>query len=96
MGDTQNVCKILDKSLNGMAHLEDLHTEYNITTDLKKMEDESMYLIHLAQDRDQGEAVVNTVMNPRCLLSFYPPPFPTELVTSFHNATVTSLRRLRR
>jgi len=70
-------------------------TEYNIGIDLKKMEYE-MYYMHLAQDRGQGHAVVNTVLNPKCpspSLSFSL-PLPPELVTSFHNATFSSLRKL--
>jgi hypothetical protein len=71
-----------------------VYTEYNIRTDLKEMEYESMYVIHLAQDRDQGHTVVNTVMNPRCRSLSLSLSLSLKLVTSFHNATVSSLRRL--
>jgi len=39
--------------------------EYNIRMDLKEMGWEDVDWVHLAQDRDQWRAVVNTVMNLR-------------------------------
>jgi hypothetical protein len=39
--------------------------EDTIRTDLRERESEGFEWIHLAQDRDQWLAPVNTVMNPR-------------------------------
>jgi hypothetical protein len=39
--------------------------EYNIRMDLKEMGWEDVDWVHLAQDRDQWRAAVNTVMNLR-------------------------------
>jgi hypothetical protein len=39
--------------------------EDNVRTDLKEIEWEGMDWMHLAQGRDQWQAVVNTVMNFR-------------------------------
>jgi hypothetical protein len=39
--------------------------ECNIRMDLRKIESEVVYCIHLAQDRDQWRAAVNAVMNLR-------------------------------
>jgi len=41
--------------------------EDNIRMDLKEIGWEGVYWIHLAQDRDQWRALVNTVMNFRVL-----------------------------
>jgi len=53
------------KNLKGRDHSEDLGIDYNIRIDLREIEWEGVDCMHLAQDRDQWVAVVNTVMNLR-------------------------------
>jgi hypothetical protein len=42
-----------------------LKSEYNIKIDLREIQLEVVYWIHVAQDRDRWRALVNTVMNLR-------------------------------
>jgi len=51
--------------MNGRNHWEDLGWKDNIRTDLSETGWEGADCLHLAQDRDQWRALVNTVMSFR-------------------------------
>jgi hypothetical protein len=53
--------------LNGRNHSEDRRWKDNIKIDVMETELEGVDWIHLAQDRDQWQALMNTVMNLRVL-----------------------------
>jgi hypothetical protein len=56
--------KFWPENLKGRDHLEDRHRcQVNIIMELWEIAWEGVDWIHLAQDRDQWRAVVNTIMN---------------------------------
>jgi len=62
----RNAYKIWLGCLKERDHLEDKDVDgNNITLDLRKIGQEDLDLIHLAQDRDQWRALENAVMNLR-------------------------------
>jgi hypothetical protein len=61
-GEMTKVYKIWSENLKGRPRI---RWENNITTDFRETEWEVVDWIHLAQDRDQCLALVNTVMNLR-------------------------------
>jgi hypothetical protein len=65
MGDMRNVYKILVGKPEGKNPLGKRRRKWedNIRMDLTEIGWEVVGWIHLAQDRDQWQAVVNTVMN---------------------------------
>jgi hypothetical protein len=65
MGERKNAYKILVGKPGGRRPLERLRRrrEDNIRMDLRELRSEVVNWMHLAQDRDQRWAVVNTVMN---------------------------------
>jgi hypothetical protein len=65
MGEMGNAYKIVVGKTEGKSYFGDLRVyERIIKMDLKEIECEDMYWIHLAQDGVQRPAVVNTVVNP--------------------------------
>jgi hypothetical protein len=68
LGKKRNLYKSLIGIINRRDHMEDLCTDGRvilITLDLKKIGWECVDWIHLAPDRDQWRALVNTVMKLR-------------------------------
>jgi hypothetical protein len=65
MGEKRNSYNILDGKSEGKSSHERLRHRWedNITMDLREIGWEVANLIHLAQDRYQWRALVNTVMN---------------------------------
>jgi predicted small integral membrane protein len=65
LGEMRNAYEILVGKPDGRRPLDRLRhkREDNIETDLKEIDYEVMNWIHLAQDRDQWWALVNTVIN---------------------------------
>jgi hypothetical protein len=65
VGEMRNVYKVLVTKFEGKRPLgRPTHRwEDNIRMDLREIVCEGVYWIHLAQDRDQWQALVNTVMN---------------------------------
>jgi hypothetical protein len=65
VGETRNIRKILVGKPGAKAPLErrTRRWEDNIRMDLREIGWEGVEWIHLAQDRDQWRAVLNTVMN---------------------------------
>jgi hypothetical protein len=65
MGEVRNMCKIFVRKPEGKRRLgrPKCIWENNITMTLRGMVWEGVDWIHLAQDRDQWQALVNTVMN---------------------------------
>jgi hypothetical protein len=65
LGEMTNTYKILIEKSGGKRPLgrHKRRWEVNFGMDLTEIEWESVCRIHLAQDRDQWRAVVNTVMN---------------------------------
>jgi hypothetical protein len=65
MGAVRNVCRILVGAMEGMKSLgrPTYKREDNIKMNLSETECEGVDWIHLAQDRGQWQAVLNTVMN---------------------------------
>jgi hypothetical protein len=61
-GRDGNAYKILIRKLEGRDHLEDLDL-YGKIMNLKDTRWEGMDWIHLAQDRDKWQALVNMIMN---------------------------------
>jgi hypothetical protein len=59
--------KFWSENVNGRDNSEDVGVDkmINIRMDLREIWREGVYWMHLAQDRDQLRAVVNTVMNLR-------------------------------
>jgi hypothetical protein len=68
-GEKRNAYRISVGKPEGKRQLGRLRRrwEYNIKIDLREIGRVGMDLIHLAQDRDQWRALVNTVMNFRVL-----------------------------
>jgi len=66
MGEMRSVYSILVGKPEGNRPLERSRHRWegNIRMDLREIVWESVDWIHLARDRDQWRAVVNTVMNP--------------------------------
>jgi hypothetical protein len=66
-GTKRNVYRILVGELEGKRSLGRPRRRWvdNLKIDFRMTEWDGMYWIHLAQDRDQYGAVVNTVMNLR-------------------------------
>jgi hypothetical protein len=65
MGQTRNECRILDRKLEGKRPRGTPRREWegNIKMNLTKQGGESVVEMHVAQDRDQWQALENTVMN---------------------------------
>jgi hypothetical protein len=65
MGEMRNAYKILYQNLKGRRQVGRPRgrQEGNIKTDFKGLYFDDVRCIHLAQDRDQWRALVNTVMN---------------------------------
>jgi hypothetical protein len=65
MGEMRNEHKIMDRKLKGRRPLgSPMHRwEDNIRMDLQEIEYKGVDWMQLAQDRDQWQALVNTVMN---------------------------------
>jgi hypothetical protein len=61
----RNTSKFWLENLKGRDHLEDLHVDGRkiFKSDLRETGWEDVDLIYLAQDRDQWQMLVNTVMN---------------------------------
>jgi hypothetical protein len=66
MGEIRNVYKTLVIKTESKRPLERLRCRWedNIKMDLRDMGWEIVEWMHLAQDRDQWQALVNAVMNP--------------------------------
>jgi hypothetical protein len=67
MVEKMNACRIFVGSLEGKRSVErpSRRWEDNIKMEVRKIEFGSMDWIHLAQDKDQWRALVNSVMNIR-------------------------------
>jgi hypothetical protein len=67
MGEMKNACKIFIGKFEGKRPLGRHRRKWEDSTrmDVRKTGWESVDWIHLAQDRDQWQAVVNTVTNLR-------------------------------
>jgi hypothetical protein len=67
MGEIRNVYKILVRNPKGKRCLRrPRHRwKYNIRMDLREIGWKGVVWMHLTQDRDQWQALVNTVMNLR-------------------------------
>jgi hypothetical protein len=66
-GETRNAYRILVVKPEGKKPLQKPRRRWvdNIKMDLREIRWDGVDWIDLAQDRDQGRALVNTVMNPR-------------------------------
>jgi hypothetical protein len=67
MGEMKNACKILigKPEVKQQRGIPRRIWEDNIRMDLREMGLEGFDWLHLAHDKDQWRALVNTVMNPR-------------------------------
>jgi hypothetical protein len=65
MGEDRKVCKVLVGKPEGKIPLGRLRCRWEdgVKMDLRKISWEGVKLIHLAEDKDQWQAVVNMVMN---------------------------------
>jgi hypothetical protein len=65
MGDMRNACKIVIRKSEGKRPFKRLRHRWedNIGMDLQDIGLEGVDWMHLAQDRDQWQALVNMVMN---------------------------------
>jgi hypothetical protein len=71
-GDKRNACRVLMGKLDGKRprRRSKRKREDNIKMDLREIRCDDMVWIRLTQDRDQWQAVVNTVMNFRVSITY--------------------------